>query len=40
MTTRLDLGRILFLVLLLSLSCMAVMAGNLKGSIQKHVNNL
>lgn len=33
MSTRLDLGRILFLILLFSLSCMAVMAGNLKGSI-------
>ncbi len=33
MSTRLDLGRILFLILLLSLSCMAVMAGNLKGNI-------
>ena len=27
------MGRILFLILLLSLSCMAVMAGNLKGNI-------
>ena len=33
MTTRLDLGRILFLVLFGLLSCMAVMAGNLKGNI-------
>ena len=33
MTTRLDLGRIFFLILLLSLSCMAVMAGDLKGNI-------
>ena len=33
MSTRLDLGRILFLILLFSLSCMAIMAGNLKGNI-------
>ena len=33
MTTRLDLGRMLFLILFLLLSCMAVMAGNLKGTI-------
>ncbi len=33
MTTRLDLGRILFLILFGLLSCMAVMAGNLKGNI-------
>lgn len=33
MSTRLDLGKILFLILLFSLSCMAVLAGNLKGNI-------
>ena len=33
MSTRLDLGRILFLILLFTLSCMTLMAGNIKGNI-------
>lgn len=33
MDTRLDVGKILFLILLFSLSCMVALGGNLRGNI-------